>query len=86
MSKYDPLWIWIGGIGAVKLANIVFCFVCRRRFAAVHTVMNKLTGFLLFLLPLTLAFVKLSYSAVPVCAAATLAAMEEWHYIANKFK
>ena len=37
--------------------------------------MNKATGALLFLLPLTIPAVPLKYSAVIVCAAATFAAM-----------
>ena len=52
-----------------------------KRMVAIHTVMNKLTGALLFLLPLTLQFVDLSYSAAIVCCFATFAAVQEGHYI-----
>jgi CDP-diacylglycerol--glycerol-3-phosphate 3-phosphatidyltransferase len=43
--------------------------------------MNKATGALLFLMPLTIPTVGLKYSAVVVCAAATFAAIQEGHFI-----
>jgi CDP-diacylglycerol--glycerol-3-phosphate 3-phosphatidyltransferase len=43
--------------------------------------MNKATGALLFLLPLTLPAVPLKYTAIVVCAAATFAAIQEGHFI-----
>lgn len=52
-----------------------------KRFVAEHTVMNKITGFLLFLLPFTLKLIRLKYSAVTVCLAATFAAIQEGHFI-----
>ena len=51
---------------------------------AVHTVMNKITGALLFILPLTLSFVDLKYSVVVVCVVATFAAIQEGHYIRSR--
>ena len=43
--------------------------------------MNKVTGLLLFLFPLTLEFIELKYTAVIVCFAATIAAVQEGYYI-----
>jgi len=43
--------------------------------------MNKATGALLFLMPLTIPTVGLKCSAVVVCAAATFAAIQEGHFI-----
>ena len=48
---------------------------------AVHSVMNKVTGVLLFILPLTFSIVPLKYSVIPVCIVATLAAVQEGHLI-----
>ena len=39
--------------------------------------MNRLTGILLFLLPLTLTAVRIEYTALIVCAVATVAAVQE---------
>lgn len=49
--------------------------------SALHTVMNKITGALCFLLPFTLSFIDLKYSAIAVCCIATFAAIQEGHYI-----
>ena len=78
-----PLWmfIWIGLIALIKIMNIVSGFVIRKRFVSVHTPMNKATGALLFLLPLTVSCIDLSYTAPIVCAVATFAALQEGHLI-----
>lgn len=78
-----PVWlyVWIGVIALVKAVNVVSGFVLQGKFVAVHSVMNKVTGALLFALPLTLSFIDLKYSAPVVCAAATFAAVQEGHYI-----
>ena len=65
----------------IKVVNIISGFAVRKRFVAVHSVMNKATGALLFLLPLTIPAVPLKYSAIVVCAAATFAAIQEGHFI-----
>ena len=48
---------------------------------AVHSVINKVTGGLLFLFPLTLAWIDLKFSAAVVCAVATIAAVDEGYLI-----
>ena len=75
------LYIWIGIIALIKVVNIIFGFVVQKKLVAVHSVMNKATGVLLFLLPLTIPAVPLKYSAIVVCAAATFAAIQEGHFI-----
>ena len=74
-----PLWLWIwgGGIAVVKVGNILLGYVFRKEFTAQHTVLNKVTGLLLFLLPLTGAIMDFRYSSMAVCAVATAAAMYE---------
>ena len=75
------LYIWIAAVALIKVVNIISGYVLRKEFAAVHTVMNKVTGMLLFILPLTSALIDLRYSGALVCAAATFAAIQEGHYI-----
>jgi CDP-diacylglycerol--glycerol-3-phosphate 3-phosphatidyltransferase len=43
--------------------------------------MNKATGAMLFLMPLTIPAVPLKYSAIVVCTVATFAAIQEGHFI-----
>ena len=81
-----PVWlyVWIGVIALIKVINIVSGYVVQKQFVAVHSVMNKVTGVLLFVLPLTISFVDLKYSATAVCIVATFAAVQEGHFIRTK--
>ena len=74
------LWIWIAVIAIVKVTNIVIGFIRRRKLVALHTVLNKTTGLLLFFLPLTLQFIVPTYSLAVVCTVATIAALQEGYY------
>ncbi|SET93319.1 CDP-diacylglycerol--glycerol-3-phosphate 3-phosphatidyltransferase [[Clostridium] aminophilum] len=78
-----PIWVcvWIVIIALIKIINIISGYIAQRKLVAVHSVMNKVTGVLLFILPLTFSIVPLKYSALPVCAVATFAAVQEGHYI-----
>ncbi len=75
------LWVWIAAIAAIKLFNLVWGIHHRKRMPSIHTTANKATGFCLFLLPLTLPFAPLQYTAPGVCVIATFAAIQEGYYI-----
>ena len=78
-----PVWIivWVGVIALIKLVNIVIGFIRQKEFISVHSVMNKVTGGLLFVFPLTLTWIDLRYSAAVICAVATTAAVYEGYLI-----
>ena len=71
------LWIWIGIIAMIKLGNVVWGFIRMKKLISPHTVLNKITGLLLFLLPVTISFVDLTYTLPIVCTVATVAAVHE---------
>ena len=71
------LWIWIGVIAMMKLGNAVWGFVRTKKLISPHTVLNKVMGLLLFLLPMTVSFIELTYILPFVCAVATTAAIHE---------
>lgn len=75
------LWIWGGVIAVIKFGNIILGYVTNKQLVALHTVMNKITGFLLFLSPLTISFVNPKYSLTVVCSIATLSAIQEGFYV-----
>lgn len=75
------LWIWISLIAVIKMINLISGFVSKKRFIVEHTIANKLAGLLLFLLPLTLSFIDLKYSAIIICFIATFAAIQEGYFI-----
>ena len=78
-----PVWIWgwAAVIAVAKLVNLVRGFTQTKQMPALHTIANKATGLCLFLLPLTMSFVDLRHTAPVVCVIATIAAIQEGHYI-----
>lgn len=78
-----PLWVWIwtACIAFVKIVNLVSGLVCHHKFMMLHTCANKLTGFLLFLLPMAVMFIPLVIPILVVCLVATFAALQEGHLI-----
>lgn len=75
------LWIWGGVIAIIKISNIIWGYVSKNQFISLHTILNKVTGLLLFLLPLTISFAELKYTAIVVCSIATLSAIQEGVYV-----
>lgn len=71
------LWGWVGGIAAIKVSNILAGLLKKKQLVAEHTILNKITGSLLFVLPLTLKWIQLQYSGAVVCFVATVAAVQE---------
>lgn len=68
-------------IAIIKVFNIISGYILQKKFVAKHTIMNKITGAALFILPLTLSVIDLKYSGVFCCMIATLAAVQEGHLI-----
>lgn len=81
MAVSAGIWLWTGIIALIKVINIICGFLALKRFVSVHSPANKITGIVLFLLPLTLPFIDIKYSAVLVCSLATFAAVQEGHFI-----
>ncbi len=78
-----PVWlyVWTAVIALIKIINIISGVAKQKIYVAVHTTMNKVTGVLLFMLPLTLTVVPLIYTGIPICSVATFAAVQEGHFI-----
>ena len=76
------LWIWTGVIALIKVVNVISGFAMKRGFTVKHTLANKATGVLLFLLPAAILWenLKVPY-IVLVCLLATFAAIQEGHLI-----
>ena len=82
-ATHVPTWLitWIIGIAVIKAINLVSGYVIQKEMVVLHTVMNKITGVLLFAIPLTLTVIDLKYSGAVVSAVATFAAIQEGHLI-----
>ena len=71
------LWAWITIIAIIKTGNISLRFFRTKKLIFPHTTMNKITGLILFILPLTISFFEIRYSATIACSIATFATIQE---------
>ena len=71
------IWAWSAVIAAAKVAGILIASKKARGFRIEHSFGNKLTGLLLFLLPLSVCIADVKYGAALVCTAATVTAVKE---------
>ena len=74
-----PLWIWIWTIviAVTKIINILITSKKTHTLSIEHSLGNKLTGLLIFLLPLSVYILDVKYGASLVCIAATVTAIME---------
>ena len=77
------LWVWIIIVALIKILNITLGFIHKKKLISIHSVLNKITGFALFLLPLSLTFAPTTYSVATICALSTIAALQEAYFIAK---
>ena len=80
------IWVWIAVIAIIKIFNVILGFAYTKKLISLHTVMNKITGLLLFLLPLALQFIEIKYSLIAVCIIATISAIQEGYLIKKRGK
>ena len=71
------LWQWMVIIAVIKISSFAWCFMVSKKIKSLHTIANKMTGLCLFLLPLSLPFLDLQYSAPVVCILATFSVIQE---------
>ena len=78
------LWMMIGLIAMVKIANAVSAYIVKHKMVFLHTKANKLTGFLLFVGVMAIGQSYFIPVAWVIACFALFAAIQEGHYIRNK--
>ena len=81
-----PAWqyTWVAGIASIKVINVIFGYIRQKKFTDVHSVMNKIAGGVLFMLPLTISVIDPVFGVSIACVFATFAAMQENYYIVSE--
>ena len=80
------LWLWIAFIFLLKIIALISVYVLHHRLLSEHTIMNKVTGALLFLLPIMMGLKlfprqALAVACILTCSVATFAAIQEGYYV-----
>jgi CDP-diacylglycerol--glycerol-3-phosphate 3-phosphatidyltransferase len=69
--------LWIIVIGIIRVISLLIVFVKYKTFGMLHTYGNKITGLILFLLPLLYIVVPKDVLMYLVCSIASVSALEE---------
>lgn len=81
ISVSTGLLVWIAIIALIKIINIIYGYIHHRRIIMLHTTANKITGALLFVMPLLIEWIDINLFAIPICIVATFAAIQEGYFI-----
>lgn len=79
LSSWIKIWFII--IVLIKFINILLGFVLYKRMVAQHTILNKITGILLFIFPIILSVSDYRYIVILLCCLASISAIQEGYYI-----
>ena len=71
------IWIWVAAVIVIRSASYIAAFINTHKFSSTHTILNKLTGFCVFLAPYFLKLEILGYYCMSVCFVATLSSAQE---------
>ena len=76
--------IWIGVIAVIKVIDIISGLLFQKKFVTVHSLANRIIGFVLFIYPFSFSVIDVRYSSIAVCLLATFAALQESRFIRTK--
>jgi len=80
------IWIWAALILLGKIVNIAICLLIKKNPFDYHTKINKVTGVLLFVIPLVTPLININISGIVVCLLASIAAIYENQQIRKEEK
>ena len=69
--------IWVIVIALIKVSSIIVIFIRFKQFGMIHTYLNKLTGLLIFIYPISNYFISCKFYLYLVFIIATITALEE---------
>lgn len=72
------VWYFVLGIIVLRLISYLTAFIKYKLFASLHTYLNKLTGFMLFLVPYVLLFSFAVIYCIAVAVVAAVGTLEEF--------
>lgn len=75
------IYIWITIIVLIKVFNIILGYIQYKKLTLLHTIANKITGFVLFVIPLMIGFIDIKILESLMCGIAIFSAIQEGYYI-----
>ena len=78
------IYIWIIIIILIKVFNIICGYKYYKKLTLLHTPANKITGFVLFIIPLIIGIIDIKILESLICGIATFSAIQEGHFIRTR--
>ena len=78
------IYIWIIIIVLIKVFNIILGYIYYKQLTLLHTIGNKITGLVVFVVPLIMRFIDIIILEILICSMATFSAIQEGYYIKNR--
>ena len=75
------IYIWIIIIVLIKVFNIILGYIQYKKLTLLHTIANKFTGLILFVIPLIIGVIDIRILEILICSIATFSAIQERYYI-----
>ncbi len=75
------IYIWIIIIVLIKVFNIILGYIQYKKLTLLHTVANKITGLILFVIPLIIGVIDIKILEILICSIVTFSAIQESYYI-----
>lgn len=75
------IYIWITIIILIKVFNIICGYKYYKKLTLLHTTANKITGLILFVVPLIMGVIDIKILEILICGIATFSAIQESYYI-----
>lgn len=72
-----PVIVWMIIIAIIRVVSMIVVFVKYKTFGILHTYGNKITGFVLFVCPITFAFIQSDVMIDIICVIASISTIEE---------
>jgi len=77
INPSNKIIIWTIVIGIIRLTAMGVALIKYKTFASLHTYGNKISGLILFLLPIFISFIHTDVAMYIICVMASISAIEE---------
>lgn len=77
INPSNKIIVWTVVIGIIRLTAMSAALIKYKTFASLHTYGNKITGLILFLLPIFISFIHTDVVMYIICSVASISAVEE---------
>ena len=82
LNLSNEIVVWVIIIALIKIVNVISSYIYYKRIILPHTVANKITGLLLFIVPLITA--NSVVLEIIICIVVTFSAIQEGNYLRTK--